>query len=90
MLAHFGAEDTFKGFSDAATAAKLRDTMSAAGAGPLELHVHAGAGHAFMNALTADGRAKIKGAFCFVVVLCVSVCAATCAAALTPPTDRPK
>jgi acetyl esterase/lipase len=40
--------------------AAVVDTMKAAGV-PVELFMYAHCGHAFMNALTAGGRDKIKG-----------------------------
>ena len=39
---------------------KVVDKMKAAGV-PVELFMYPGSGHAFMNGLTEQGRAKIKG-----------------------------
>eukprot|EP00882_Tetradesmus_deserticola_P011083 GHRQ01011718.1.p1 GENE.GHRQ01011718.1~~GHRQ01011718.1.p1 ORF type:complete len:281 (+),score=86.17 GHRQ01011718.1:216-1058(+) len=60
VQAHFGELDTMKGFSDPASIQKVVDSMKAAGA-PVELFMYEKSGHAFMNALTEKGRAKIKG-----------------------------
>jgi dienelactone hydrolase len=49
-----------QGFSDPESIQKVVDSMTAAGAA-VELFMYDGSGHAFMNALTEKGRAKIKG-----------------------------
>jgi dienelactone hydrolase len=49
-----------QGFSDPESIQKVVDSMKAAGA-DVELFMYDGSGHAFMNALTEKGRAKIKG-----------------------------
>lgn len=49
-----------QGFSDPESIKKVVDSMKAAGAS-VELFMYDGSGHAFMNALTEKGRAKIKG-----------------------------
>jgi hypothetical protein len=49
-----------QGFSDPESIKKVVDSMKAAGAN-VELFMYDGSGHAFMNALTEKGRAKIKG-----------------------------
>lgn len=59
VQAHFGQLDTMKGFSDPESIAAVVDKMKAAGA-PVELFMYEHCGHAFMNALTAGGRDKIK------------------------------
>lgn len=60
VQAHFGELDTLEGFSDPKSIAAVVEKMRAAGAGPVELHMYPGSGHAFLNALTPQGRAKIK------------------------------
>ncbi|KAF8070964.1 RAD4 [Scenedesmus sp. PABB004] len=62
VQAHFGELDTLKGFSDPESIAAVVSKMQAAGAGPVELLMFPNSGHAFMNALTEKGRAKIKAA----------------------------
>lgn len=59
VQAHFGKLDTMQGFSDPESIKKVVDSMKAAGAS-VELFMYDGSGHAFMNALTEKGRAKIK------------------------------
>eukprot|EP00878_Enallax_costatus_P008358 GHUV01008736.1.p1 GENE.GHUV01008736.1~~GHUV01008736.1.p1 ORF type:complete len:169 (+),score=42.35 GHUV01008736.1:487-993(+) len=59
VQAHFGEKDTMKGFSDPESIHKVVDKMKAAGV-PVELFMYPGSGHAFMNGLTEQGRAKIK------------------------------
>jgi hypothetical protein len=73
-----------QGFSDPESIAKVVEKMRAAGAS-IELFMYDGSGHAFMNALTEKGRAKIKGGqssaqgsrVCFVRLhrLCAQACA---------------
>jgi dienelactone hydrolase len=50
----------WQGFSDPESIQKVVDSMKAAAA-DVELFMYDGSGHAFMNALTEKGRAKIKG-----------------------------
>eukprot|EP00879_Flechtneria_rotunda_P002603 GHRR01002804.1.p1 GENE.GHRR01002804.1~~GHRR01002804.1.p1 ORF type:complete len:161 (+),score=61.43 GHRR01002804.1:500-982(+) len=59
IQAHFGKQDTFKGFSDEESATKFADKLKAAGV-PAEVLFYDRSGHAFMNGLTEKGRAKIK------------------------------
>eukprot|EP01116_Phalansterium_solitarium_P015780 TRINITY_DN351_c0_g1_i1.p2 TRINITY_DN351_c0_g1~~TRINITY_DN351_c0_g1_i1.p2 ORF type:complete len:235 (+),score=58.07 TRINITY_DN351_c0_g1_i1:68-772(+) len=48
ILAHFGRDDTMKGFSDPEAAENLESTLKAAGK-DIQIHMWDGAGHAFMN-----------------------------------------
>lgn len=72
VQAHFGQLDTLQGFSDPASIQAVVEKMQGAGV-PVELFMYAHSGHAFMNALTEAGRAKIKGEL---AVVAVSVCRA--------------
>eukprot|EP00775_Hariotina_reticulata_P010146 gene10146-10304_t len=56
---HSGQLDTLKGFSDPQAIKAVVEKIEAAG-GLVELFMYAGCGHAFMNALTPGGQAKIK------------------------------
>ena len=46
---HFGENDTMEGFSDAATAKKLEESLQAAGNQHAQIFLYPGVGHAFMN-----------------------------------------
>ncbi|GBF90985.1 carboxymethylenebutenolidase [Raphidocelis subcapitata] len=59
VQAHFGKLDSLTGFSDPESAQKVFDKMKAAGC-DVELFLYDGCGHAFLNALTDEGREKIK------------------------------
>lgn len=59
VQAHFGELDTMQGFSDPQSAREVFCKMKGAGA-PIDLYFYKHSGHAFMNALTAGGREKIK------------------------------
>ena len=54
--AHFGHDDTHKGFSDVATAHKLQSALAASpGAANASVVIHPHVGHAFMNATPEGG-----------------------------------
>lgn len=59
VQAHFGQLDAMKGFSDPDSIKAVVAKMEEAGA-PVELFMYSQSGHAFMNALTESGRAKIQ------------------------------
>jgi carboxymethylenebutenolidase len=54
---HYGAEDNYKGFSDADTARQLDADLSTAGV-EHEVFLYDGVGHAFMNATPAGVARK--------------------------------